>query len=413
MASNGKTPRDPAKKLKRARDKHATLLMKIEKARAKLEKRTRKLEELEAKMADLEQQAAEPQKGRLGQAIANDANLRRARLIFNPDSGQAAGPSQLADMVSHLREHGILAGVGVKTSGKAARELAKEAVEAGEDLVIVAGGDGTIEDVASQLIGTRTALGILPTGSMNNLARSLGVPLDVEDACKLIGMGMTRKIDVGRVVSGEKPQVEYFLESAGLGLSAIIIPTGQAIEKGRWGEIPGALRKLFDSKPAPIQVQLDGEQDIRAYSQIVTVSNAPMMGRNIMVAPDAKMDDGYLDVAIYDGMTKTELIQHFMAATNGQRVQDPKVKYYRARQVQIISSEELEVNSDKDLIEGKRVLQIEIVPRALLAIVGKGIALSLPVLPVPSVPPLSGPQPKPTEAAADIHDVTRPVETSS
>lgn len=395
MAVEDKERRKAVKKLLQAQEKHALLLQKVEKARTKLDKRKRKLQALEARMARLERSAAEPQKRKLGQAASKKDRLRRARLIVNPDSGEGAENSQrLVEIVGRLREHGILAGIGLKTSGKAARDLAKEAVESGEDLVIVAGGDGTIEEVASQLVGSKTTLGILPTGTMNNLARCLGVPLDIDDACALLGMATTRTIDIGRVISDEKPDKEYFLESAGIGLSAVVIPTGQALEKGRWSALPFALRKLFDTKPEPIQVELDGGEVIHAYSQIVTVSNAPMMARNVLIAPNAKMDDGYLDVAIYDGMTKTDLLEYFVRVSNGQKVEHPKVKTYCARSVRISANQELPANSDKDLLPGKRVLEIKIIPKALSIIVGKGIGLTIPVETVPAVPPLSGPQPE-------------------
>lgn len=411
MAPDDKERRKAAKQIVEAREKHKILLAKVTKTREKLETRKRKLQRLEAKIAQLERLTAAPQKRRLGQAsVAKDENLRRARLIYNPKSGDETGDNskELVDMVSRLRAHGILAGIGLKTSGKAARDLAKEAVENNEELVIVAGGDGTVEEVASQLIGSKTTLGILPTGTMNNLARCLGIPLDIEDACALLGMGVMRKIDVGRVVSNAKPEVEYFLEAAGVGLSAIVIPTGQALEKGRWSVLPLALRKLFDTKPEPIQVELDDEQAIHAYSQIVTVSNAPMLGKNILIAPDAKMDDGYLDIAIYDEMTKTDLLQYFMAASNGQHADNPKIKFHRARRVRISGNRELDANSDKDLIPGKQVLEIEVVPQALSVIAGKGIGLNLPVEAAPATPPLSGPQP---EGSSNGNGTEKQVET--
>lgn len=440
MTVEDKGQRKTTKQLKDAQEKHQVLLAKIEKTRAKLDRRTRKLQRLEAKIAHLEQMAAQPDKAKLGQAAVGKDQLRRARLIFNPDSGDGTdNAKRLVEIVGRLREHGILAGIGLKTSGKAARELAKEAVENGEDLVIVAGGDGTIEDVASELVDSSVTLGILPTGTMNNLARSLGVPLDVDDACALLGAGLTRQIDIGRVVTNEKPDVEYFLEGAGAGLSAIVLPAGHALEKGRWTTLPMTIRKLFDSKPAPIEVELDDHPAIHAYSQIVTVSNCPMMGKNIMVAPDAKMDDGLLDVAIYDGMTKTELLQHFLAASNGTRVDNPKIRYDRARKIRISTNQELDANSDKDLIDGDHilensgtaslipapspseapveengrkqreyVLEIEVKPRALNMVVGKGVALSLPVEAVPSVPPLSGPQPEPVQAGNGGNGTAKP-----
>ena len=241
-------------------------------------------------------------------------------------------------------------------------------------------------------MNSQTTIGVLPIGTMNNLARGWGIPLDIDDACEPLAMGVSRMIDIGRVHANEKEQIEYFLESAGLGLSAIALPAGQAVEKGRWSLLPKAVGKLLDYQGCPIEVELDGGQVIQADSQLVTVSNAPLMGKNILVAPNAKMDDGLLDVAIYDHMSKPDLLGYFMAASNGARVENPNVKFYRTRRVRIRTEKPVEVHSDKDAIEAKRELDIEIVPKALSVVVGQGIALSMPVEAVPSVPPLSGPQ---------------------
>ena len=394
-AADKKERRDLAKALKDARERHVTLLKKVEKARSRFEKRTRKLQTLEAEIAELTQRTYEPAAQRLGQAAGGDANLRPARLIYNAKSGGAggAGAKQLEEIIGHLRTHGIRAEIGLKTSGKAVREMVKEAVERGEDLIIVAAGDGTIEEVASQIVGAKVTLGIIPVGTMNNVARALGVPLDIEDACALIAMNMARNIDIGRVIANEKPDLEYFLETAGVGLSAIAIPAGQAAKKGKWAKLPLALRKLFDAQPCPVEVELDTGEVIKANSQMVTVSNSPLMGVNILIAPDAKMDDGVLDIAVYDGMGKAELLSYFMSASNGTRTYNPKIKFYRSRRVIIRSQEPLDVHSDKDALTGKRTLEVEVIPQGLSAIVGQGFALTLPATVVPSVPPLSGPQP--------------------
>ena len=119
--------------------RHVTILKKVEKARSRFEKRTRKLQAPEAEIADLTRRTYEPSAQRLGQAAAGDANLRPARLIYNPKS--SGGGKQLEEIIGRLRTHGIRAEIGLKTSGKAVRELVKEAVEPGEDLIIVAAGD--------------------------------------------------------------------------------------------------------------------------------------------------------------------------------------------------------------------------------------------------------------------------------
>lgn len=380
------------KALEKARTDHKKLVKKVEAARRKVQKRSRKLRKLEVRIAELERRASHlsPPNGR---EQLNGTGVMTAQLIYNPKSGASAKEKSLEEIIELLAAHGIRAKVGIKTSGKAARELACEAVAKNQELVIVAAGDGTIEEVASQLVGTQTALGILPLGTMNNLARSLGIPLNLEDACALLGTGITRQIDVGRVVANEKPQVEYFLESAGLGLTALALPAGQALRKRQLDKLPGAIRKMFEMKPGPVQVELDTGEIIQAHSELVTVSNAPLIGSNFLIAPEARMDDGLLDVAVYDGMSKTELIGYFLGTGNGKRVYDPRVRFYRARKVRIHSEQATPVVSDKDEIPDKQVLDIEILPQALKLVVGKGVALNLPVEAVQSVPPLSGPQP--------------------
>jgi len=374
--------------------RQAELTARIERTRHKLDKRAIRLRRLEAKIAQAERQAyalAHPD----GQpAPAAAPNLRRAFLIFNPTSGQDAKDSRsLQTILEALRAHGIEAQVGFKTSGKVARQLTREALAQKHDLVITAGGDGTIEDVVSQMVGTDATLGIMPVGTRNNLARELGIPLDLNQACELLAAGITRKIDIGRVCAGERKDVEYFLETAGLGLSAVVLPAGQDIRKGRLRNLSAALRKLFEIKPGAIEFELDGKERVTANTRVVTVSNAPLIGVNLLIAPEAKMDDGLLDIAVYDDMANSELAAYFLATTNGRRAYHPNVRFYRARRVVIRSSERLPVMSDKDVVEDRQQLEIEIIPRAINAVVGNGMALTLPVEAVPSVPPLAGPQP--------------------
>ena len=375
MESTVRSPRAVFKALRRKQRRHETLLVRVENAAARLERRRIKLHALEERIADLERRMADPHRNGGGPARVGD--FAPALLIFNPSSGRdnEDNAARLSEIVQSLRAHGIDAKIGLKTSGKAARSLARDAARAGHPLVVVAAGDGTIEEVASELVGSSTTLGIVPIGTNNNLARSLGVPLDIDDACALIAMGTTRHIDAGRIVSGEQLEAQYFLEGAGVGLSAIAALAGQALEKRRWHLMPRALRKLFETKPGTMRIEMDGTA-VEAHSHIVTVSNAPLMGNNLLVAPNAKMDDGWLDVTIYDDMGNMALIQHFVSASGGN---SDHLKTYRARHIRITSEEQMPSNSDKDSAGQQRVVEIAIVPRALSVIVGNGMALSLPV----------------------------------
>jgi diacylglycerol kinase (ATP) len=113
-------------------------------------------------------------------------------------------------------------------------------------------------------VGSEATLAILPVGSRHNLARALGIPLDLVQACELPAAGITRKIAIGRVCVGERSDVEYFLETAGLGLSAVVLPVGQELRSGRLWNVSAALRKLFELKPGPVEIELEGGEKISA-----------------------------------------------------------------------------------------------------------------------------------------------------
>jgi diacylglycerol kinase (ATP) len=393
-----------------AQTKHAKQLKKLEKARARLEKASRKLQAHGDKIAALVHRSdarVQPP----GQVTQQFDQHRKALLIFNPRSrGVRDGTYRLEEIVGCLRAYGIDVEIGLKTSGKVARKLAKGAVKQGTDLVIVAAGDGTIEDVASQLVRTNTALGIIPLGTMNNIARSLGVPLNLDDACALLSMETTRQIDIGRVITKDKPQGSYFLETAGVGLGALAAPLGQAMEKGRWAMLLKTLGKFLAFKATTVAVSCDGGEVLEAHTQVVTVSNAPLFAKNMLIAPDAKMDDGLLEVAIYDGMSKLDLERHFIAIADGKRVDEPHISFRRVQRVRITADVPLEANADLEVLAKQQVWEIDIVPHALEAVVGKGIALTLPVEAAPVVPPLAGPQPPRVESdghqGAEVEPIT-------
>jgi diacylglycerol kinase (ATP) len=399
MASETKQTKLAAKTLHRLQREQMQWARQIGNLRNKLEKRSRQLQTLEAKMATLERRAFGP--GPDGQPVAaSPKTLRPARLIVNSNSGSFAQQAETPEkLVALLRTHGIQAEVYLKTSTKAVHQWVREAVKQNEALVIAVGGDGTIEDVAVELVGSETVLGILPTGSMNNLARGLGIPLAIDQACALLGAGITRPIDMGRVRSKGNSTRHYFLETAGLGL-AVALPAGQNVKKGRWGKLPTAFREMFARKAAPIEIELENGEKIHTNVQLVTVSNAPLFGRNNLIAPDAKMDDGLLDLAVYDGLGDLDLAGYFLQTANATRVSDPNVRFYRTRRAKIRSQAAMPETTDKDELPDQEVLDFELIPRAIHVIVGQGSGLAWPVEAVTSVPPLTGAQAQPNKVPA-------------
>ncbi len=365
--------------LAEAQAMQAKRLKKVESALTSFEKQQQKLMALEAELAALGSRYLELRPATPDQSAADKRELRRVYVIVNPKAKALAdGTVRLAEIVEALQAVGIVAEVGLKTSGKVARKLARNAVKRGDPLLIVAAGDGTIADIARELVGSHTSLGILPMGTMNNLAHALGVPLDLRAACRLLAVGVTRHIDMGRMVTPDHPKAVYFLETAGVGLSALAAGMGQDLEKGRWGSLFGTLTRFFTAKTAHVTIGCDDKAPFAMETNMVTISNSPFFGQQLSIAPDAKMDDGLLDLALYEGMNKIDLERYFLALLAGKPVNEPSVCLRRVRTVKITADEPLAANASLDIFPEQRAWVFDVVPRALSVIVGNGRALRWP-----------------------------------
>ena len=272
----------------------------------------------------------------------------------------------------------IRAAVRVKLTKSQARRDARAAAKSDYPLVIAAGGDGTVESVAAGLIGTHSVLGIIPLGTYNNVATCLGIPKDLAEACALIASGSPRAIDAGQVTVRGSDSPRLFFETCAVGLGAVLTSVGQGAEKGRWRRAPRVLPGLVGMPPMCTQIRLDGGPPHWVDTLLVTVSNAPRGGAALQVAPEARMDDGLLDVCVYDGLQQAELATRWTSLKNGSISDDRRVRYARAVSVKIRSAQSLAVAADSKLI-GTTPARIAIRAAALLAIVGPGAALRLPV----------------------------------
>lgn len=198
MTTEAESPATLLKLLQHKRDRRTVLQTRVEKTVRKLERRKHKLRAIETRIAELERRIAQPSR-RVRAKPAMKDGPRKAQLIFRPSPGgdDAGKAAQLAQVVNSLRAQGIEPHIGLKASSGAAVTLARDAVEAGTPLLIVAAGDGTIKAVAAQLAGTQTRLGVIPIGTLNTRSNSLGVLPDIDSACALIAVGGSRPIAPG------------------------------------------------------------------------------------------------------------------------------------------------------------------------------------------------------------------------
>jgi YegS/Rv2252/BmrU family lipid kinase len=249
-----------------------------------------------------------------------------------------------------------------------ATELAREAVDAGADLVIAVGGDGTVNEVARGMLGSEAALGIVPVGSGNGLARALRLPLRPGRALAALETGVRRRIDVGRLNGG------LFLNVAGTGFDAAV---GAAFQlAGRHGDRRGFLRymrlslaEVFGYRPQTIVLEAN-EERLSLEPFMVTFANGPQYGSGAVINPGARLDDGRLEVVFfdYDGSVLAILGAAPRLFLGGIE----KLSRYRrlaTTRVVVTAESPLQVHRDGDPVEPAERIDVELVPRALEVIV--------------------------------------------
>ncbi len=302
--------------------------------------------------------------------LHKEAYSLKAKLIFNPAAGNPAQSAlQLVELLRELQAQEIEPEVSLVHPDMDLAVVARRAVRAGAKWVIVSGGDGTIEGVALGLVGSSAILGIVPTGTRNNLARSLGIPTaSIPGAVKLLRTGRKLSIDVGEVRDGIKSR--YFLEASSVGLASALYPSADDIQHGDIGKIGEFIATFLAHAPSEIRLRLDGaRREVVASAHMVLVANTAYMGANFEIAPDVAYDDHQLDVFVYSNLSKVDLL--------GQVIQpkaiasDERIQRYRARQVTISTNPPMPVMADGVLLgTGEESTTVMVRPRALRVMAG-------------------------------------------
>lgn len=240
--------------------------------------------------------------------------------------------------------------------------LATRAASAERD-VVVAGGDGTVSIAAAALVDAPDAtLGILALGSFNNIARGLGLPDTLDEALDVIAAGNVTAVDCGWVVrdDGGRP----FFEAAGVGDDAIgFVAVELADRRGWWRALRAAWRGLR-MRRAPMRITID-DASYRTGSPTVVVSNGPFHGMGFVVSPEADPTDGWLDVAVFAGMSRFEVLRHYLAVARRRPRREPRIRTYRGRRIRIEGARRaLPAHADGVSI-GSTPVELEVRPGAL------------------------------------------------
>jgi diacylglycerol kinase (ATP) len=289
----------------------------------------------------------------------------QARLIANPGAGKPEETARNLELATrYLLQNDIRVDVALAKPKEEATPLAKQAVKVGYEIVIAMGGDGTLEAVLRGLVGSKTRLGIIPAGSKNNMAKSLGIPESLEEACTLITSKNTHKLDVGqvKVKNGKKL---YFFELTAIGLVAALYPKANKLVDGKLSNLKDVALTLIHHQPDPkVYLTLDDESKIEVKTMLVVVSNAPMFGDNFLVAPDASLADGLLDISVYPNFSKTELLAYYAKIRGEGYSANEKIQRYRARKLEVKASPKMDVMADGVML-GRGKVEIKSKPGAV------------------------------------------------
>ena len=273
---------------------------------------------------------------------------RRYRIIRNPTAGTKGGISTstcTADELCALAErHGLGQDIVEPANEGAASAAVKAAVEEGIDIVVAAGGDGTVGLVAEGILDSPTALAILPLGSVMNVARALDIPRDLEAAAALIAGSGIRTIDAGEAVAADGRRVR-FLEAGSIGMNAAMFREAQRFDDGEWASILRTVWVALRYRPARMRLEVD-EGVVRTRALMVTISIGPYTGAGMTVAPDARLDDGQFDIRVFRGFSKWELVRHLASIAFGRRRYAPHISTYRSAAVRISSAHPLPARVD-------------------------------------------------------------------
>lgn len=295
----------------------------------------------------------------------------RAKLIFNPDAGvPEESPQQLVNILLEMKRNNILPEVHILEPESLLKDVVTKAIQSGIKLIVVAGGDGTIGSVTEHMVGSDAILGVIPSGTRNNVAFNLGIPDEIVESVALLRHGDRMKIDVGRVHSGRTRR--WFLEGVALGVVSDMYPMADEFQHGDLVQLGGLLSTILSSAPSQLRINLDGRKLLIPTAYLMLVTNMPFIGPRFQISPRVSFKDGWLDVFTFSDMTKLNLFLYAVLSRGG-LVEDEGINHFRARDIKIVAKPQMSAIADGiQLGEGR--LSIHLHPRALTVMAGTALA---------------------------------------
>jgi diacylglycerol kinase (ATP) len=291
-------------------------------------------------------------------------NLMQFAVILNPAAGRGRGAKMRPMVEKALPDAEI---IETKRAGDAT-ELARDAAKKGAQIVVAAGGDGTLGEVLNGIYGSGAKLGILPLGTGNDFARCIGIGTKVDFALEVLKTGHFRAVDVG-IIENETGK-RFFLNVAGAGFDSRVAARINAHRPAILSKLGGTAAYLVAGicevhahQLSQVRLVLDGKV-IESRAVLCAIANASSYGGGMRVAPDADLSDGLFDVCLIKDVEKWEFVRAFPGVFSGKHVHHPKVEMFRAAKIEFSSDPPLPILVDGEIMS-QTPARFEMVTRAI------------------------------------------------
>lgn len=278
--------------------------------------------------------------------------MDRRLFIINPVAGGGKAKKLLPVIDKYMVKTGKIYDIVLTSRPKEATIISKQAIEKGYTTIVAVGGDGTINEVAIGILESgKGTLGIIPSGTGNDLARTLNIPFDPIEAMDIIIKGNKKQIDIGFVNNNP------FLNIASIGLDSEVVKNTEKIKiriRSRIAYVIGVLSTLFNFKDKRVQLEID---DVSMDKNIflIAVGNGKYYGGGLKILPMAIAEDGYFHVCVINKASKIKLLFLFPSIFKGKHIKFRKdVEIFKAKKIKIVTEEKTYLNIDGEIYDNEK-----------------------------------------------------------
>ena len=289
--------------------------------------------------------------------------MKRIVFIMNPISG-TQNKAGIPELIERTLDHEQFSyELRLTEHAGHASEIANESKEQGVDIVVAIGGDGTVNEVARAIVHSNTALGIMPCGSGNGLARHLLLPMNLKKSIEILNRCEIHELDYG-IINGHA-----FFCTCGMGFDAFVSQKfAEAGKRGPITYVENVLREGLKYKPETYEIQ-DEQGTTRAKAFLISCANASQYGNNAYIAPQASMSDGLLDVIIMEPFDVIEAPQISIEMFNKTLDKNSKIKTFKCQRLHIHRKQPGFIHYDGDPMMTDADVDIELKPKGIRVVV--------------------------------------------